>query len=235
LLNADQRLGHACFSLPLASPTGRGVIGHAEQPQATQQAFERVFEACRLQPACHGAFPHVDEDFYAVYERLNRSPLRMGDPSGNGRNGAVFDGHRLVYDIRSRMLDRPGISRLPLLLHELRNGDRLRAAREILGDGTVPRGAADAALREIVLCNDGDTTGPAHRRIATASNARFRPPFRRAADRENRECNEWIPRHGTPPVRRPVHSDIPTLLLTGYFDDRTPTDHARRIAATLTH
>jgi alpha-beta hydrolase superfamily lysophospholipase len=31
----------------------------------------------------------------------------------------------------------------------------------------------------------------------------------------------------------PVRSDIPTLILTGYFDDRTPTEHTRRIAATL--
>jgi dipeptidyl aminopeptidase/acylaminoacyl peptidase len=31
----------------------------------------------------------------------------------------------------------------------------------------------------------------------------------------------------------PVRSEIPTLILTGYFDDRTPTDHAYRIAATL--
>ena len=31
----------------------------------------------------------------------------------------------------------------------------------------------------------------------------------------------------------PVRSDIPTLILTGYFDDRTPTEHARRIASTL--
>ena len=34
-------------------------------------------------------------------------------------------------------------------------------------------------------------------------------------------------------MRAPVRSDIPTLILTGYFDDRTPTEHARRIAATL--
>jgi len=31
----------------------------------------------------------------------------------------------------------------------------------------------------------------------------------------------------------PVRSDIPTLIVTGYFDDRTPTEHARRIAVTL--
>jgi hypothetical protein len=31
----------------------------------------------------------------------------------------------------------------------------------------------------------------------------------------------------------PVRSDIPTLILTGYFDDRAPTEHAYRIAAAL--
>jgi hypothetical protein len=31
----------------------------------------------------------------------------------------------------------------------------------------------------------------------------------------------------------PVRSDIPTLILTAHFDDRTPTEQARRIAAAL--
>jgi dipeptidyl aminopeptidase/acylaminoacyl peptidase len=39
-------------------------------------------------------------------------------------------------------------------------------------------------------------------------------------------------RDGSMPA--PLRSDIPTLILTGYFDDRAPTEHARRIAATLT-
>lgn len=30
-----------------------------------------------------------------------------------------------------------------------------------------------------------------------------------------------------------VHSDVAALILTGHFDDRTPTDQALRIAATL--
>jgi pimeloyl-ACP methyl ester carboxylesterase len=57
-----------------------------------------------------------------------------------------------------------------------------------------------------------------------------RPPFRRADDRE---CEAWLPRFGDPSTQTPVHSDIPTLIVTGYFDDRTPAEQARRIAATL--
>ena len=34
-------------------------------------------------------------------------------------------------------------------------------------------------------------------------------------------------------MRAPVRSDISTLILTGYFDDRTPTPYAQRIADML--
>jgi pimeloyl-ACP methyl ester carboxylesterase len=61
-------------------------------------------------------------------------------------------------------------------------------------------------------------------------NGMVRPPFRRVDDRG---CEAWLPRFGDPSTRMPVRSDIPTLIQTGNFDDRTPTEHARRIAATL--
>jgi pimeloyl-ACP methyl ester carboxylesterase len=213
----------------LASPTGLAISSHAEQPQSTQRAFEHVFAACERQPACHRAFPNVAQDFYAAYDELNNSPLRVPTT----REGTVvFDGHRLVVGIRNRMGRRAEISRLPLLLHELRGGDRLRAARELVGDGSMPLSFLDAA-GEIINCNDGESFGPAYRKAVDSANARARAPFRRAADREERECKDWAPGLAAPPIRAALRSDIPTLIVTGYFDDRTPTEHARRIAATL--
>ncbi len=218
----------------LASPVGRAIMQKAEQPQSTQRAFERVFEACGLQPRCRAAFPQLGEDFYAVYDALNRSPLLVPvSRSADRHDAVVFNGERLVADIRNRMLNRDGIGRIPLLVHELRSGDRLRAAREVVADGMMPANVADAALREIVLCNDGATSGSAYRKAAKSVNARSLPPFRRAVDRDERECREWLPRVVDRPAQIPVRSDIPTLILTGYFDDRAPTDHGRRIAATL--
>jgi pimeloyl-ACP methyl ester carboxylesterase len=130
------------------------------------------------------------------------------------------------------MLNRAGVTRLPLLLHELRGGQRLRAASELIADAVMPGNIAGAALREIVLCND-EKSDPAYRQAASSANARSRPAFRRAANREDRECKEWVPRVSASPARTPVRSDIPTLIVTGYFDDRTPTEHGRRIASTL--
>lgn len=223
------RDGPAIRSVVLVSPVARSFSTQSELPLSNQRAFERLFAACTLQPSCRDAFPTVDQDFLAVYTNLTKSPLPVPVPLPDGRSETVWlDGKRLVAGIRERLGTSTGLSRVPLLLHELRGGDRARAAREIVGDDPVPGRLANRALRELVNCYDDD--GPTSRKTLKAVNARARPPFRRDV---NRHCEEWLPRLADVSTRSPVRSDIPTLILTGYFDDRTPTEHARRIASTL--
>ena len=224
----DRRGIHAVV---LASPVARSFSSQAEQPLSTQRALERVFAECARQRSCGDAFPNVEQDFYAAYDDLTSSPVSVPIMRpDSGRDTVWFDGRRLVNDIRNRMLNRPrmGVARLPFLLHELRAGDRLRAASEIVGEGSG--NAPDGALRAVINCSDHATYGTAYRRTLDSVNAIARPPFRRSIDRG---CEEWLPRLRDGSMPPPVRSDIPTLILTGYFDDRAPTEHARRIAATL--
>jgi pimeloyl-ACP methyl ester carboxylesterase len=222
------RDGPAIRSVLLVSPMARSFSMQSEQPLSTQRAFERLFAACKLQPSCRGAFPTVDHDFYAVYATLTKSPLPVPVTLPDGRSDTVWlDGDRLVAGIRERLGTSTGLGRVPLLLHELRAGDRSRAAREVVGDDRVPGRLANHALRELVLCSDD--YGPTSLKTLEAVNARARPPFRRVV---TRNCEEWLPRFDAA-TRTAVRSSIPTLILTGYFDDRTPTEHARRIASTL--
>jgi len=104
----------------------------------------------------------------------------------------------------------------------------LRAAREIVGDGSAPENSTGRVVRELIDCYD--TYGPAYRKTLDSVNALARIPFRRAVDQD---CSEWLPRFGDPSTRTQVRTDIPTLIVTGHFDDRTPTEYARRIATTL--
>lgn len=228
------RDGPAIRSVVLTSPVGRSFSFQAEQPLSTQRALEHVFAACARQPSCHEAFPKVEEDFYAAYDDLTTSPMPVPVARPDrGPDTVWFDGNRLVNDIRNRLLDQPRVTvaRLPLLLHELRAGDRLRAAREIVGAGSAPPRLANRALRALINCSDNATSSAAYWKTLDSVNALARPPFRRDRDQE---CDDWLPPSRDRAMPAPVRSDIPTLILTGQFDDRTPTDQARRIATTLT-
>jgi pimeloyl-ACP methyl ester carboxylesterase len=230
---AMARDGRAIRSVVLASPVARGFSSQAEQPLSTQRALDHVFAACARQPSCRVAFPTVEQDFYAVYEDLTRSPVPVPIVRpDSGRDTVWLDGRRLVDGIRNRMLNRlrVAVARLPLLLHELRAGDRVRAAREIVGEGAER--APNRALRALINCADHATSGAIYRRTLDSVNAVARPPFRRVFDQE---CEQWLPHLRDESMPAPVRSGIPTLILTGDFDDRAPTELARRIAATLSH
>jgi pimeloyl-ACP methyl ester carboxylesterase len=219
----------AIRAVELASPVARGFPSRAEQPLSTQRAFERLFAACALQPSCHEAFPDVEQDFYASFDALTKSPVPVPVRSPDGRTNMVWvDGNRLVAYIRDHMLSRLDISGVPLLLHELRSGDRAKATRDIAGEGSVSPILTGRVVRELVTCYD--SYGPDYRTSLGLANGMVHRAFRRGDDRA---CEAWVPRFGDLSTRTPVQSDIPTLILTGYFDDRTPAEQARRIAATL--
>jgi pimeloyl-ACP methyl ester carboxylesterase len=50
---------------------------------------------------------------------------------------------------------------------------------------------------------------------------------------DNPERRLWQDGFADPSTHEFVKSDVPTLLLTGEFDERSPTEHSRRIAASL--
>jgi len=223
------RDGQAIRAVVLASPVALSFPMRAEQPLSTQRAFERLFAACEQQQSCRDAFPHIEQDFYAVFDDVTASPVPVPVTRLDSRADTVWlDGNRLVGLLRNRMSERAGLTSIPLLVHELRSGDRLRAAREIVGEGSAPPLLVGRVVRELINCND--TYGPAFRKTLDSVNALARPPFRRVVDED---CEEWLPRVGDPSMRASMRGDIPTLITTGYFDDRTPTAYARRIVATL--
>jgi len=219
-------------SVVMASPVTLGPARHSEVALSIQRAFERVWKECAAQASCNAAFPNVGDDFYALYDELSRNPLPASVTRDNGVVDTVWiDGKRLVSSIRNDILGRPGrLARLPLLVNELRRGDRARAAETLAGFDTNTGSTNQQVVIHLVNCYD--IYGPAFRAARDSANALAHPAFRN--DQLN-DCPIWQTRFADPSEHKPVRSDIPTLILTGGFDDRTPTDQARRIAATLNH
>lgn len=200
----------------------------AEAALATQRALERVFAACGRSLACHAAFPALEQAFETVFDTLSRTPI-LAPATEQGAQRIALDGDALVLAVRRAMRSREGIASLPLLLYELRSGDRLRAARELLhlAEGTA---RADRAVFWLVQCYDQHGPGYAAR-LDTVRMMVWRPM--RSLRDNLQECPTWQTRSATPAERAPVVSDIRTLVVTGEFDPRTPIEFGRRIASTL--
>jgi pimeloyl-ACP methyl ester carboxylesterase len=219
-------------SVVMASPVMLGPARFAEVGLSIQRAIERVWKDCAAQVSCNAAFPNVSDDFYALYDELSKSPLpALVKRDNRVIDTAWIDGDRLVSTIRNEILGRPGrLARLPLVVNELRRGDRIRAAETLISYETNAVGTNQQVLIHLVNCYD--VYGPTFHAIRDSANALARPPFR--SDRLE-DCSIWQTRFANPAEHESVRSDIPALILSGRFDDRTPTEHARRIAATLSH
>jgi pimeloyl-ACP methyl ester carboxylesterase len=193
-----------------------------------QRTLQRLFAACAADPSCHAAFPDPDGDFHALFDELTRTPLRV--PAANGQDTIVFHGDRLVSAITTTLDGTARLPRIPFLLHELRYGDKVRAA-QALAPAVDPMGAGGAsrALNSLVNCYEPIETP---RAVVDSLNALLLRPFRITGDSGG--CPLWRTRFASPAERSPVHSDIPTLILSGEFDARTPIEDGRRIARTLT-
>jgi pimeloyl-ACP methyl ester carboxylesterase len=219
-------------SVVMGSPVTLGPARHAEVALSVQRAIESVWKECAAQVPCTAAFPNVRDDFYALHDELSRNPLPVLVRRDNRVGDTVWiDGKGLVSAIRTEFLGRPGrLARLPLLVNELRRGDKARAA-ELLAGFEANTGATNQQVL-IHLVNCYDIYGRAFLAARDSANALAHPAFRNV---QMDDCPIWQTRFADQSEHKPVRSDIPTLILTGRFDDRTPTEQARRIGATLSH
>jgi pimeloyl-ACP methyl ester carboxylesterase len=199
----------------------------AEAALASQQALARIFDACASNAACNTRFPNLEQTFIAVFDSLSRAPLTA--PAAEGSTRPIrLDGGGFVTTIRRLMRSRVGLTWLPLLLHELNTGDRLRAARQLLRSDAS--GRPSRAVFWLAMCFDD--YGPGYlARLDTVRSIVWRPLQNLRDNLE--ECAIWQTRFAADEERSPVVSDIPTLIMSGEFDGRAPVEFGQRIASTL--
>lgn len=198
-----------------------------EEGLATQQAVERLFAACATDASCGTAFKPA-ADFHALFADLTRNPLPVSTPGDT----ILLDGRRLVLSVR-RALDAPAtLVRVPFLLHQLRHGNRTRAASALVGNpSAAPLGFLFRASHHLINCYDQFVPDVGTRFAAVR--AQLTPPFQTLRAQGLAWCPRWQDRFASEDERAPVRSDIPTLIIAGEFDTRTPPSFARRIASTL--
>ena len=214
-------------SVVMHSPSFVGGGVEYEGPRTYQRVLEHIFASCAAQAQCAAAFPTLEKDFYALYDELNKSPLDIVLERGSDKLNVRFDGERFVGAIRNNFTQR--LSRIPVIINELKRGDRMKAAQYLVADSNAG-GGFNNTLTDLVGCYDG--YGPDYFKKEAAIVKQVREPFRRFAN-DLQECMIWHSRFAPRSDHDLVRSSIPALVLTTEFDHLNPFDFGKQIAGAL--
>jgi pimeloyl-ACP methyl ester carboxylesterase len=177
-----------------------------------QQNLYHVFAECAAQPHCQRAFPTLQQDFLTLFEDLSAKPVQVPIRGSSPPRTVLLNGERFLVEVRREFRTPGSIRRLPLLINEMRRGDRAAAFERLIGDGVIPPGGA---LGSLVQCNEA---GARYSAALAAMQPKLQHPFEMIAADVRDECAIWIANPAHQIDQTPMASSIPILVLHGEFD-----------------
>src|SRR5579884_476655 len=192
--------------------------------KAAQLALDRTFAACDADVACHSAFPRVRDEFSRIMDRLASGQVLVKVP---GHEGTVALSKGRVAEWFRSLLYRPSsAARLPWLIDRASKGDWDPIVKGILDDAKDADSDLSLGLLLSITCSD-DLPFVRAEEVAGATRNTFLGDWR--LRQQDAACKLWP--HSVAPAssREPIHTKIPTMLVTGDSDGGTPlwfTDHA---------
>lgn len=194
-------------------------------------AFERMLNDCANQAACQDAFPSLADNYHDLIERVSEASeqVTLPDPRSHRPTDIRFTPNRInqmifpaLYSPRSRQL-------LPLVIDQAAKGNY----SPLFGLS----GPVDAeppiylGLHLSVVCQEDIP-----RIVASDFDREAQASYMGSAMMESyiAMCEVWPVQPAAESAWQPVHSDIPSLLLSGKQDPVTPPTWAELAAETLT-
>ncbi|TWT15481.1 alpha/beta hydrolase [Reyranella sp. CPCC 100927] len=204
------------------------INGDQEEVDAVRRAFERLFTTCADDTWCARTYPTLRADLEALVAKLDRTPIKLRLKLAHGRATASIDGTKLMLILLHVMrLGGDDIGRLPTTIARTARGNyaALRFFAQDLEqtEGGIVETPIEqmAGLYYSIECRETTAfvDGPARERaIAQAG-------IYGLVARSNTGpalCPVWRVPAADPAERQPVHSAVPTLLLSGSYDWLTP-------------
>jgi pimeloyl-ACP methyl ester carboxylesterase len=205
-----------------------------ETPQDGERALNMILARCRESPDCTAAYPELQQDFDALLRQFGpqRIKVTVDDPN-SGLPLEIEFTHRIL-SAALRFLSYSGMqaSLLPALIHQAAHGSlRPLASQSVMGARQVGDSLANG-MQYSVICSEDEPYFAA----ASIDRAALAKTYQGAEQLDTlREiCALWPKGPVDADLHSPLHSDIPTLLLSGEADPVTPPADAERAAAGLT-
>ena len=198
----------------------------------TDRVFSNIIQTCENDENCAAEYPNLEQRFFALVKTMNESPtmIAIKDPETGNRVQARLDGDALVDVLFQAFYLPDSYAIFPKLVANLEDGDYTFIR------GIWPLFAFDRTISEgmyfSVICAED-----AGFNLSDANVDGIRPYFANGVEEELQSyldaCEIWQVDQLPASVNDAVNSEVPALLLSGFYDPITPPEFADVVAESL--
>jgi pimeloyl-ACP methyl ester carboxylesterase len=200
--------------------------------RGVQEAVTKLFADCAAEPACHKAYPDIENEFKTVMAKFDNGPVEVTAQNVYARSmqKVTVTKDAFVDSIRQVLYVPAAAAALPALIHLGAQGNLgpfIGTAFQVVQgiDSRIARG-----MQFSVLCAEDVPFITEEEIKQTSANsfygdARVRPTIK--------ACAEWPQAKVPAGFLDPVKADAPVLLVSGAVDPVTPPWLAEIVAKTL--
>lgn len=209
----------------LGSPVPIDAGGPLDFAKTSQIAFGHTLDNCERDTACHGAFPNIRKEFASIMERLDAGQVRVQSPGS--KESVQLTRGRVVEWMRSALYRPRTAATLPWVIHHAFEGDWSPIVDGMLASLRGADKELSWGLFFSITCNE-DMPFLAEQDIDSETKGTYLGAYR--IRQQQAACKDWPKAKLPEGYRNPVHSDAPTLIVTGDLDGGTPLWFADRVA-----
>lgn len=207
-------------------------------PNAPWLDFVRPFDTCfkvletkiSADPIAFSHFPSIRTDFVKALIRLNKNPVKI--KNNDIASDYDFNGDDFAWSIWTAMLKPGAIPLVPLLIHEVGNGnDYILSKWAIAFNDPNSHGMFSELQSNAILCYEGKPKTQADTKAALLAKYPDFSSFN--IDFEGDLCDAWQPNSAGAQIFEPVVSYVPVLILSGEYDPVCPPLYGELTAKTL--
>jgi pimeloyl-ACP methyl ester carboxylesterase len=205
-----------------------------DTPVDGERALAHIIARCQESRACAQAYPSLPQDLASLRRRFGPETVRvtLADPSTGVEETVPFNRAMLGAALRFLSYSGAQAALLPELIHEGSAGHLAPLAAQALMLGRQIGGQLASGMQNSVVCSEDVP----YFKVNEDERQRLASTYQGVAqlDALTAICAIWPHGPVDADLHAPLHSEIPTLLLSGEDDPVTPPDAAERAARGLT-
>jgi pimeloyl-ACP methyl ester carboxylesterase len=204
-----------------------------DSPLDGERALNLILERCRAAPECALAYPELSSEFRALRARFGpeKATLALSDPSTGAPLEIEFNRSVFAAALRFLSYNATEASLLPTLIHQAATGHLEPLAAQTVMMAREVRDQLASGMQNTVVCSEDAPFFVSNPTDRTKVEATYQGTDQ--LDGLAEICKLWPKGPVDSDLHSALHSDIPSLLLSGEADPVTPPGGAERLAQGL--